>query len=100
MLAPPTTDPPAGADVVPAGAPAAVVAAGVAAVVPPVVVGVGLVLEHPAIATPITTNIMTMILICEIFKTTPPDTRKFLTASSRQGNSDVGIEMVIYIQLY
>jgi hypothetical protein len=44
----------------------------VAAVVPPVVAGVvGLVLEHPAIATAITTSMIAMTLIREIFKITP-----------------------------
>ena len=72
IFAPLTDDPADGAEVVPDGAPAAVVAAGVAAVVPPVVAGVvGLVLEHPAIATAITTSMIAMILICEIFKITP-----------------------------
>ena len=41
---------------------------GVAATVVDVV---GLVLEHPAIATAITTSIIAMILIREIFKSTP-----------------------------
>jgi hypothetical protein len=41
-------------------------------VVVPVVAGVvGLVLEHPAIATAITTSMIAMILIREIFKSTP-----------------------------
>ena len=71
IFAPLTTDPADDDEVVPDGALAAVVAAGVAAVVPPVVGVVGLVLEHPAIATAITTNIIAMILIREIFKTTP-----------------------------
>jgi hypothetical protein len=53
--------------VVPDGAPAAFVAAGV----PPVAGVVGLVLEHPAIATAITTSMIAMILIREIFKSTP-----------------------------
>jgi hypothetical protein len=65
---PPLTDPPAGAEVVPDGAPAAFVVFGVAATVVDVV---GLVLEHPAIATAITTSMIAMILIREIFKTTP-----------------------------
>jgi hypothetical protein len=63
----PLTDPPGGAVVVPDGAPAAVVAA----VVPPVAGVVGLVLEHPAIVTAITTSTIAMILTREIFKTTP-----------------------------
>jgi hypothetical protein len=67
MFAPLTADPAAGAEVVPDGAPAAVVAAGV----PPVVDVGGLVLEHPAITTAITTSMIAMILIPEIFKTTP-----------------------------
>jgi hypothetical protein len=67
MPAPLTTDPAAGAEVVPDGAPAAVVALGV----PPVVGVVGVVPEHPAIATAITTSMIAMILIHEIFKTTP-----------------------------
>jgi len=71
MFAPLTTDPPDGAEVVPDGAPAAVVAAGVATVVVPVVGVLGLVLEHPAIATPITTSVIAIILIREIFKTNP-----------------------------
>jgi hypothetical protein len=64
---PPLTDPPDCAAAVPDGAPAAGVAAGV----PPVVGVVGLVLEHPAIATAITTSTIAMILTREIFKTTP-----------------------------
>jgi len=68
----PLTDDPADGTEVPDGAPVAVVAAGVAAVVPPVVAGVvGLVLEHPAIATAITTRMIAMTLIREIFKITP-----------------------------
>jgi hypothetical protein len=43
----------------------------VAAGVPPVAGVVGLVLEHPAIATAITTSTIAMILTREIFKTTP-----------------------------
>jgi hypothetical protein len=69
MPEPLTTDPAAGAKVVPDGAPAAVVALGV----PPVVGVVGLVLEHPAIATAITTSMIAMILIREIFILFPPD---------------------------
>jgi hypothetical protein len=69
MPAPLTTDPAAGAEVVPDGAPAAVVAFGV----PPVAGVVGLVLEHPAIATAITTSMIAMILIRENFKILPPD---------------------------
>lgn len=71
MLVPLTTDPADDADVVPDGALTAVVAPGVAAVVPPVVGEVGLVLEHPAIATAITISMIAMIPICEIFKSTP-----------------------------
>jgi hypothetical protein len=70
MFAPLTTDPADDADGVPEGAPAAVVAFGV---VPPVVGAVGVVLEHPAIATASTTNMIAMILIREIFKLLPPD---------------------------
>jgi hypothetical protein len=66
--APLTTDPADGAEVVPDGAPAAVVAAGD----PPVAGAVGLVLEHPAIATAITTSMIAMILIREIFILVPP----------------------------
>jgi hypothetical protein len=77
MPAPLTDDPADGAEVVPDGAPAAVVAAGVAAVVPVVVAVatgvVGVVLEHPAIATATTTSMIAMILIREIFKIIPPD---------------------------
>jgi hypothetical protein len=65
---PPLTDPVEDPEVVPEGAPAAVVAFGV---VTPVVGVVGLVPEHPAIATAITTSMIAMILIREIFKTTP-----------------------------
>jgi hypothetical protein len=73
MPAPPTTDPAANADVVPDGVTAVVVAAAVVAfVVVTVVAGtVGLVLEHPAIATAITTSMIAIILIRDIFKTTP-----------------------------
>ncbi len=70
MPVPLTTDPAAGVETVPAGAPAAVVAFGV---VPPGVGVVGLVLEHPAIATASTTSMIAMILIREIFKLLPPD---------------------------
>lgn len=69
MLAPPTTDPAAGAEVVPDGTPAAVVAFGV----PPVAGAVGVVLEQPAIATAITMSMIAMILIRELFKLLPPD---------------------------
>jgi hypothetical protein len=49
-----------------------VVAPGVDTVVVPVVAGVvGLVLEHPANVTAITTSMIAIILIPEIFKTTP-----------------------------
>jgi len=65
------TDPAAGAEVVPDGAPAAAVVA--FGVVPPVAGAVGVVLEHPAIATAITTSMIAMILIREIFKLLPPD---------------------------
>ncbi len=73
MPAPLTDDPAEGAEVVPDGAPAAVVAAGVAAVVAVVAGVVGVVLEHPAIATAITTSMIAMILMREIFKIIPPD---------------------------
>jgi hypothetical protein len=63
ILAPLTTDPAAGADVVLDKVPAAVVGNGV----PPVVVDGVLVLEHPAIATAITTNMIARILIRETF---------------------------------
>jgi len=65
---PPLTDPVEGAVVVPKGEPVTVVAFGVVA---PVVGVVGLVPEHPAIATAITTSTIAMILIREIFKSTP-----------------------------
>ena len=61
MLAPETTDPAAGTDEPPDTAPADVVVTGVVAGV------VGLVLEHPAIATAITTRMIAKILIREIF---------------------------------
>jgi hypothetical protein len=86
MLAPPTTDPATGAEAAIAdegvadGAAAPVVVAGVVAVVPLVAGVAGLVLEHPAIVTQITTSIMTMKLPGKIFKTTPPVTGKCLTA--------------------
>ncbi len=62
MLAPETTDPAAGTDEPPDTAPADVVVG-----VPPVAGVVGLVLEHPAIATAITTRMIAKILIPEIF---------------------------------
>jgi hypothetical protein len=68
MLAPVTTDPAAGADELPEGAPAA-------AVVIDVIPGAdvfGLVLEHPATTTAITTIAIAMKLIPEIFKLPPP----------------------------
>jgi len=58
MFAPLTTDPAAGADVVPDGMPAAVVADGVVLVVG----DDGVVLAQPAIATAITTRMTTMTL--------------------------------------
>ena len=66
MFAPLTTDPAAGAEGLPDVAPPGVVPG-----VPPVAGVVGLVLEHPAIATAITTSIIAMKLIREIFKTSP-----------------------------
>ena len=68
MPAPLTTDPAAGAEEPPDVAPPVVVAAGA----PPVAGAVGLVLEHPAIATAITTSKIAMILIREIFILFPP----------------------------
>jgi hypothetical protein len=76
MFAPVTTDPVAGA-VEPAacaGATPAVVAVGVFPKSPDVVDGVWV--EHPATATAITTSMIAMILIPEIFKLTPPDMMK------------------------
>jgi hypothetical protein len=67
-FAPLTTDPAAGIEEPPDGAPAAVVVAED----PPVAGVVGLVLEHPAIATAITTSMIAIILIREIFILTPP----------------------------
>jgi len=66
MFAPLITDPVAGAEEPPDVLPPVVVAG-----VPPVAGAVGLVLEHPAIATAITTSMIAMILIREIFKTIP-----------------------------
>ena len=64
----------------------------------PVVGTVGLVLEPPAIATAITTSMISMILIREIFKTTPSrydENADNVTPDWR--NLDVGIRMVIYV---
>jgi hypothetical protein len=69
MLAPVTSDPAAGA-----GATPAVVAVGAFPESPDVVDGVWV--EHPAIATAITTSMIAMILIPEIFKLIPPDIMK------------------------
>lgn len=69
MLAPVTSDPAAGA-----GATPAVVAVGAFPKSPDVVDGVWV--EHPATATAITTSMIAMILIPEIFKLTPPDMMK------------------------
>jgi hypothetical protein len=68
MPAPLTTDPADGAEEPPGLAPAAAEVAGV----PPVVGVVGVVLEHPAIATAITTSMIAMILMREIFILFPP----------------------------
>ena len=78
MFAPLTTDPAVAAEEVPDGAPAAVVDVGVATVV----CDDGVVLEHPAIATAITTNMITMILLRETFKLIPPDMIVCLTTLS------------------
>lgn len=70
MFAPLTADPvAAGAEVVPDGAPAAVVVVCVA----PVVGDDGVVLAHPAIAMAITTRMITMRLVPKIFNLIPPD---------------------------
>jgi hypothetical protein len=69
MLAPVTSDPAAGA-----GATPAVVAVGAFPESPDVVDGVWV--EHPATATAITTSMIAMILIPEIFKLLPPDMMK------------------------
>jgi len=69
MFAPLTTDPVAGVVVVTAGAPAAVAVVCVALVVGEA----GVVLAHPAIAMAITTRMIIMTLLCEIFTLIPPD---------------------------
>jgi len=69
MSAPLTTDPVAGAEVVPTGVPAAIVVVCVA----PVVGDDGVVLAHPAIAIAITTRMIIMTLLRKIFTLIPPD---------------------------
>jgi len=68
MFAPLTTDPVAGVEVVPAGAPAAFV---VVCVVP-VAGDDGVVLAHPAIAMVITTKMIIMTPVRKIFTFIPP----------------------------
>lgn len=74
ILAPLTTDPAAGTDDVPDVVAVGLAPAAVAVVCVALVVGeAGVVLAHPAIAMAITTRMIIMTLLREIFTLIPPD---------------------------
>jgi hypothetical protein len=100
MLAPVTSDPAAGAvePAVCAGATPAVVAVGDFPESPDVVDGVWV--EHPATATAITTSMIAMILIPEIFKLTPPDMMKIPDTSPVMRESGCRDSLLFYIRFY